>query len=167
VLRGRFYGYCILKSKKLNSNLKKEILEICKNVRVNNFLQEIVPALIIKEEYTFLEELINLFYEDLFESDRWDHVTSTAIYLIALANINYTNNNIKSAISSLELVETDKVELAYENYVSLFYYLTKLKISFSKKNKLENIKVYLSIKEIVKITGFKKFITEANKYLIR
>mgnify|MGYP001033714152 FL=1 len=167
VLRGRFYGYCILKNAKLDTNLKKEIHQICKNVRVNKFLQEIVPALIIKERYAFLEELIDLYYEDLFESDRWDHVTSTAIYLIALANINYTNNNIKSAISSLELVELDKIELGYENYITLFYYLTKLKISFSEKNKLENIKVFLSIKKIVKITGFKKFITESKKYLLK
>ena len=117
--------------------------------------------------YLFLEDLINMFYEDLFESDRWDANTASGIYLIALANVNWKNNNIKSAISSLELVELDKIELGYENYVTLFYHLTKLKISFSEKNKLENIKVYLSIKKIVKITGFKKFITESKKYLLK
>ena len=166
VLKGRFYGFYIL-SEKLNSSIKKQIIEIKKLNRSNHFLQEVVPALIIKEKYTFLEELINMFYEDLFESDRWDANTASGIYLIALANVNWKNNNIKSAISSLELVELDKIELGYENYVTLFYYLTKLKISFSEKNKLENIKVYLSIKEIVKITGFKKFITESKKYLLK
>ena len=166
VLKGRFYGFYIL-SEKLNSSIKKQIIEIKKLNRSNHFLQEVVPALIIKEKYTFLEELINMFYEDLFESDRWDANTASGIYLIALANVNWKNNNIKSAISSLELVELDKIELGYENYVTLFYYLTKLKISFSEKNKLENIKVYLSIKKIVKITGFKKFITESKKYLLK
>ena len=166
VLKGRFYGFYIL-SEKLNSSIKKHIIEIKKLNRSNHFLQEVVPALIIKEEYTFLEELINMFYEDLFESDRWDANTASVIYLIALANVNWKNNNIKSAKINLELVETEKVELGYENYVFLFYYLTKLKISFSEKNKLENIKVYLSIKEIVKITGFKKFITESKKYLLK
>ncbi|PQJ74763.1 hypothetical protein [Polaribacter gangjinensis] len=167
VLRGRFYGYCILKSKKLDSDLTKEILKICKSVRVDKFLQEIVPALIIKEEFAFLEELIYLYYEDLFESDRWDHVTSTAIYLIALANVNFINNNIKSAISSLELVELDKVELSYENYVSLFYYLIKLKVSLLENNKVKNKHCFEMIKKIVKITGFKKFISEAKKYSIK
>ena len=166
VLKGRFYGFYIL-SEKLNSSIKKQIIEIKKLNRSNHFLQEVVPALIIKEKYTFLEELINMFYEDLFESDRWDANTASGIYLIALANVNWKNNNIKSAISSLELVELDKIELGYENYVTLFYHLTKLKISFSEKNKLENIKVYLSIKKIVKITGFKKFITESKKYLLK
>lgn len=166
VLKGRFYGFYIL-SKKLNSSKKKQIIETKKLNRSNHFLQEVVPALIIKEEYTYLEELIYMFYEDLFESDRWDANTASGIYLIALANVNWKNNNIKSAISSLELVELDKIELGYENYVTLFYYLTKLKISFSEKNKLENIKVYLSIKEIVEITGFKKFITESKKYLLK
>lgn len=167
VLRGRFYGYCILKSEKLNSNLKKEILQICKNLRVNNFLQEIVPALIIKEEYTFLEELINLFYEDLFESDRWDANTTKAIYFIALANVSWKNSNIKTAKINIEFIELDKVELGYENYVSLFYYLTKLKISFMESKKVDNKHIFAIIKKIVKITGFKKFITVANKYLIK
>jgi hypothetical protein len=166
VLKGRFYGFYIL-SEKLNSSIKKQIIDLKKLNRSNHFLQEIVPALIIKEEYTFLEDLINLFYEDLFDSDRWDANTASVIYLIALANVNWKNNNIKSAKLNLELVETDKVELGYENYVNLFYYLTKLKITFSEKNKLENIKTYSSIKKIVKITGFKKFITESKKYLLK
>jgi len=167
VLRGRFFGYCILRNEKLYFNLKKEILDNCKKGDVSLLLQEIVPALIIKEEYPFLEDLINMFYEDLFESDRWDANTSSAIYLIALANVNWKNNNIKTAKTNLELGKLENVELGYENYISLFYYLTKLKISFSEKNKLENIKVYLSIKEIVKFTGFKKFITESKKYLLK
>lgn len=166
VLKGRFYGFYIL-SDKLNSSVKKQIIDIKKHNRGNHFLQEIVPALIIKEEYTFLEELINLFYEDLFESDRWDANTASVIYLIALANVNWKSNNIKSAKINLELVELDNVELGYESYISLFYYFTKLKISFSEKNMLENINIYSSIKKIVKITGFKKFITESKKYLLK
>lgn len=166
VLKGRFYGFYILNGK-LNSSLKKQIIAIKKLNRSNHFLQEIAPALIIKEEYTFLEELIDLFYEDLFESDRWDAHTASAIYLIALANVNWKNNNMKTAKINLELIEIDKVELGYENYVYLFYYLTKLKISFIESNKLENIENYSSIKKIVKITGFKKFVTESKKYLLK
>jgi len=167
VLKGRYYGYKIMKGKKINPSIKREIINITKENKVNQFLQEIVPALIIKEEYIILEELINLFYEDLFESDRWDAHTSAAIYLIALANVNWKNKNIKIAKSNLDLVEIDKVELGYESYVFLFYYLTKVKISFSENKTVDNKHSYTKIKKIVKITGFTKFVTEANKYLIK
>ena len=167
VLKGRYYGYKIMKGKKINPSIKREIINITKDNKANQFLQEIVPALIIKEEYIFLEELINLFYEDLFESDRWDAHTSAAIYLIALANVNWKNKNIKIAKSNLDLVEIDKVELGYESYVFLFYYLTKVKISFSENKTVNNKHSYTKINKIVKITGFTKFVTEANKYLIK
>ena len=167
VLKGRYYGYKIMKGKKINPSIKREIINITKDNKANQFLQEIVPVLIIKEEYIFLEELINLFYEDLFESDRWDAHTSAAIYLIALANVNWKNKNIKIAKSNLDLVEVDKVELGYESYVFLFYYLTKVKISFSENKTVDNKHSYTKIKKIVKITGFTKFVTKANKYLIK
>ena len=167
VLKGRYYGYEIMKGEKIRTSIKREIININKGNKSNHFLQEIVPALIIKEEYIFLEELINLFYEDLFVSDRWDANTATAIYLIALANVNWKNSNIKTAKSNLELVNLDKIELGYENYVFLFYYLTTLKISFSENKTLDNKHSYTKIKKIVKITGFTKFVTEANKYLIK
>ena len=84
-----------------------------------------------------------------------------------MANVNWKNKNIKIAKSNLNLVEMDKVELGYESYVFLFYHLTKLKISFSENKTLENEDSYTKIKKNVKITGFTKFVTEANKYLIK
>jgi len=167
VLKGRFYGYSIMKNETINPSLKKLIIDINKLNSSNYFLQEIVPALIIKEEYTFLEELINISYEDLFESNSWNANTATAIYLIALANVNWKKSNIKPAKSNIELVDLDKVELGYKNYISLFYYLTKLKISFIENKKADNKHSYIAIRKIVKITGFNKFVTESKKYLLK
>jgi hypothetical protein len=167
VLRGRLYGYRIMKSLKTNSELKKQIIDIAKDANTSGFLQEIVPALIIKEEYDFLEKLLDLFYEDMFQSDRWDSKTSSVLYLIALANVNWNNNSIKTAKLNLDLVSLDKIELGYDLYVSLFYYLIKLKISFVENNKAENKYVYALLNENVKITGFKKFIIQGNNYLIK
>ena len=84
-----------------------------------------------------------------------------------MANVNWKNKNIKIAKSNLDLVEIDKVELGYESYVFLFYYLTKVKISFSENKTVDNKHSYTKIKKTVKITGFTKFVTEANKYLIK
>ena len=167
VLKGRFYGYSIMKNETINPSLKKLIIDINKLNSSNYFLQVIVPALIIKEEYTFLEELINISYEDLFESNSWNANTATAIYLIALANVNWKKSNIKPAKSNIELVDLDKVELGYKNYISLFYYLTKLKISFIENKKADNKHSYIAIRKIVKITGFNKFVTESKKYLLK
>jgi hypothetical protein len=166
VLQGRYYGVCIL-NEELKDELKIEIIEKCKQSNVSNFAIEIIPALIIKEEYDFLEELLSLFYEELLENYVWSSTTNNSIYLIALANVNFKNNKTKIAKSSLEIIELEKVELSYESYVKLFYYLTKLKLSFKEKDKLENKRTYKIIKELVKKYGYIKFSTEAKKYYIR
>lgn len=166
VLKGRFYGYLILRNKKITSKLKSEIINSAKKVDVRSFAEEIIPALLIKEEYGFLEELLSLFYEDLLESDGWSSKTTSAFYLIALANVNFNNKIIKTANANLDLVELDKVELSYESYISLFYFLTRLKISYYEEDKVANKKAFQAIKELVKINGFSKFCSVGKNYLL-
>lgn len=165
-LQGRYYGFCILKSDELNKELKSEIIKKCKKNNISFFALEIIPALIIKEEYDFLEKLFSYFYEELLENHVWSSKTTNAIYLIALATINIKNNKFKSAKTNLDLIELKKVELSYESYISLFYYLTMLKISFFENDKLKNKHTFSLIKKTVKSNSFSKFITEAKKYLI-
>jgi hypothetical protein len=165
-LQGRYYGYLILKSDELNKELKSEIIKKCKKNNVSFFALEIISALIIKEHNDFLEEIFSLFYEELLENNVWSSKTTNAIYLIALATINIKNNKIKAAKTNLKLIELKKVELSYESYVSLFYYLTMLKISFFENDKLKNKHTLSLIKKTVKSNSFSKFITEAKKYLI-
>ncbi|WP_353169936.1 hypothetical protein [Flavobacterium sp.] len=167
VLKGRFYGYCILKSQNVSESLKNEIVKECTTVRVSFFLEEIVPALIIKEEYDFLKEIMDKYYEELFESDIWSSTTTSAIYLIGLSNINWHSGFYSRAKRNLELVDLELVEIGYYDYLALFYYFTKLKISFSEKDFLANKDAFGKLKEHAKKTGFKLFISLAKVFCMR
>ena len=167
VLKGRYYGYCILKSKSVSKTLKNEILNECTTIRVSFFLEEIIPALLIKNEYEFLKLLLDTYYEELFESDVWSSTTTSAIYLIGLSNSNWHAKSYSRAKRNLELVQLELVEIGYYDYLSLLYYYTKLKISFSEKaieinrNALKNIKLH------VKKTGFKLFLSLAKEFSLK
>jgi len=166
VLKGRFYSYKIMRSSAIDSSLKEELFKECKTTKVNMFLEEVIPALLIKEEYKILTKLSNKFYEQIFESGNWSDNTMSSIYLIALANINWYSNNISTAKGNLELVVLEKVELSYYDYVSLFYYQTKIKISHLENDDITNAASFLILKKLVLKTGFTKFLEISKKHLL-
>ena len=166
VLKGRFYGYKIMLSSVIDSSLKEELFKECKTAKINMFLEEVIPALLMKEEYKILTKLSDKFYEQIFESDNWSDYTMSSIYLIALANINWYSNNISTAKGNLELVVLEKVELSYYDYVSLFYYQTKIKISHLENDDITNAASFLILKKLVLKTGFTKFLEISKKHLL-
>jgi hypothetical protein len=166
VLKGRFYSYKIMLSSVIDSSLKEELFKECKTAKVNMFLEEVIPSLLIKEEYKILTKLSDKFYEQIFESDNWSDYTMSSIYLIALANINWYSNNISTAKGNLELVVLEKVELSYYDYISLFYYQTKIKISHLENDDITNAASFLILKKLVLKTGFTKFLEISKKHLL-
>ena len=166
VLKGRFYSYKIMLSSGIDSSLKEELFKECKTTKVSMFLEEVIPTLLIKEEYEILAKLSDKFYEQIFESDYWSDNTISSIYLIALANINWYSNNISTAKGNLELVVLDKIELSYYDYVSLFYYQTKIKISYLESDTITNAASFLILKKLVLKTGFIKFLEISKKHLL-
>ena len=164
VLQGRYYAYLLLKSEDRDSNIEKKIIFDCKKsiqknsvYEVSFLLEEIIPSLVFKKYFTFLDELINEFYEEILEMDRWSSKTGHALSLIAMANLNITKNNLTMAQINLNLVELEKVELSYSDYVSLFYYQTLLQITYLKNAKDENIKSKIILKNLIKKLKFTKF----------
>jgi hypothetical protein len=166
VLKGRFYSYKIMLSSVIDSSLKEELFKECKTAKINMFLEEVIPALLIKEEYKILTKLSDKFYEQIFESDNWSDYTMSSIYLIALANINWYSNNISTAKGNLELIVLEKVELSYYDYVSLFYYQTKIKISYLENDDITNAASFLILEKLVLKTGFIKFLEISKKHLL-
>jgi len=166
VLCSRYYGYLILKSEHVNHLIFKEILEMCKAQPICLFLEEIIPALIFKNETDLLNQLFDLYYEDIFNADFWSSNTMNTLSLIALASINSETDNTKSARKNLELVDLERIELSYENYVTIFYYLIILKISFKDGIKSENKMALKKIKALTKFLGFKRFLDVSVKYII-
>ena len=165
VLLGRYYGYKILSGGKIDELLENSIKKEIKSRKPHLFLIEIIPALVLKEEYDFLNLIIEKYYEELFEVDRWSSKSTIANYLIGLASINIYKGNLKAAKNNLDLVELDKIELAYTDYITLFYYLAKIKLYFYEKDFHQANDNYFKLKELANKIGFHKFITIAQKYI--
>ena len=166
VLKGRFYAYTIMSSTAIDNNLKRKLFKECSTNRISWFLEEVIPALLIKEEYKILKELSDQFYEEIFESKAWSDKTMSSIFLIGLANISWYNNEISSAKRSLELVVLEKMELSYYNFISLFYYLTELKVSHGENAIETNAAAFIILKQLVLKTGFERFIGASEKYIL-
>lgn len=162
VLKGRYYSYLLLKTNDKDLNIEKKIMFECKKNKnsvyeVSFFLEEIIPSLIFKKNFAFLNELVDAFYEEILEMDRWSSKTGQALSLIAMANLNIEKDNLTIAQINLNLVELEKVELSYSDYVSLFYYQTNLKISYLKNIKDDNKKIKSILEDIIQKTKFTKF----------
>ena len=84
--------------------------------------------------------------------------------MIGLASLNINKGNFKTAQNNLSLVELDKIELAYTDYITLFYFLTKIKLSFYEKDFYKVNDNYSKLKELAYKIGFHKFIIVAQKY---
>ena len=165
VLLGRYYGYKILSAEKIDKLLENLINKELKSAQHHLFLIEIIPALVLKEEYDFLNSIIEKYYEELFEVDRWSSKSYIANYLIGIASVNIYKGNLKAAKNNLDLVELDKIELAYTDYITLFYFLTKIKIHFYENDLHEVNENYSKLNELADKIGFHKFITIAKKYI--
>jgi hypothetical protein len=167
VLKGRYLAYLILKSNTIDEGLEKHILTELKNNQVSLISQEVIAALIIKEEYELLIIIFEKYYEDIFENVSWTYKTTNTINLIGLANVNWHQQKYSSAKKNLDLVELDKVELGYYDYFSLFFYLTQLKISYSEKDQQLNLNAQMQIKKYISKTNFQFFEQLANKFKIK
>jgi hypothetical protein len=165
-LKGRYYGVCLLFEFETINTIKAELLKACQTNKISYFLIEVIPALIIKEYYDFLNEILDKYYEDVFDGDVWSSETSNAIYLIGVATNNWHKKNIQRAYKNLELVNLDKVEIGYVDYVSLFYQLTLLKISYSDNDKKANNLAIKELKKLVRKTRFHRLGTLAENYIL-
>ena len=165
VLLGRYYGYKILSEEKIDILLENSIKKELKVTQHHLFLIEIIPALVIQEEYDFLNLIIENYYEELFEVDRWSSKSTVANYLIGLASVNINKGNLKAAKNNLDLVELEKIELAYTEYITLFFYLTKIKLYFYERDFQQVNDYYYKLKELANKIGFHKFITISKKYI--
>ena len=165
-LKGRYYGTLLLLNKDNNEQIKKDITVECTKNKVSYFLIEIIPALIFIEEIKFLEKILNKYYEEVFEGELWSSETTNAIYLIGLANVNLFTNKPQNAKRNLELIDLEKVEIGYHEYIKLFYYLTYLKISFKENDKTTNKSALKNLQKSINKTKFHRFNGETIKYTI-
>ena len=167
VLLGRYYGYKIMASETTDPVLLQEILRQCKQRNMTHFSQELFLALILKNEMNTLATILDLYYEELLEFDRWNAKTTISIALISLANLNVFTNDLKPARRNLELVKLEKAELSYHNYLGLFYHFTYLKISFAENNKKDNASSLAELHRLITLTGFNYFKTISIPFILK
>ena len=167
VLLGRYYGYKIMMADELDPRLVKEILSQCKQRNMTHFSQELFLALIVKNEMNTLATILDLYYEELLETDRWNAQTTITIVLISLANLNVFTNDLKPARRNLEIVELEKTEMSYHNYLGLFYHFTYLKISFAENNKKDNASSLAELHRLITLTGFNYFKTISIPFMLK
>lgn len=165
-LKGRYFGVAILCAYDTLAQLKKVVRKACQENKINFFLIEIIPALLFIEAYDFLEELMNKYYEDVFEGEVWSSETTNAIYLIGLAGVNIQNQNYTAASRNLEMVDINHVEIGYREYVSLFYHVILLKMSFKLADNPQNQRIYKILQDLIRKTGFKRFNNLTAKYCL-
>jgi hypothetical protein len=166
VLKGRYLAYLIYSAKIIDAKLTRYILQEIKENQVSFLSLEVVAALIFKEAYQLLSLIFDKYYEDIFEAVSWNSKTHSAINLIGLAQVNWYNQNLSSAKKNLELVELFKVELAYFDYFSIFYYLTQLKISYTEKDLALNTIAKAQLEKHIAKTQFIVFQEQAVSYYL-
>jgi hypothetical protein len=166
VLKGRYLAYLIYSAKIIDAKLTRYILQEIKENQVSFLSLEIVAALIFKEGYQLLSLIFDKYYEDIFEAVSWNSKTHNVINLIGLAQVNWYNQNLSSAKKNLELVELFKVELAYFDYFSIFYYLTQLKISYTEKDLALNTIAKAQLEKHIAKTQFIVFQEQAVSYYL-
>ena len=164
VLKGRYFGYQILWTN--DFNLTSEVFREIKKNDTSLFTQEIILSLIIKSDYKTLTSLYNLYYEDIFEFDRWTTKTRITIALLASAIINWNNKSLKIATANLEMIELEKIEMGYYEYLSLFYELVSMMITYANSDYDENKRAHINLKKLVKKTGFKIFLSKSSAFIL-
>lgn len=166
VLKGRYLAYLIYRTETVDADLTRHILLEIKENQVSFLSLEVVAALIFKEAYELLSIIFEKYYEDIFEAVSWNSKTHSAINLIGLAQVNWHHKNLSSAKKNLELVELFKLELAYFDYFSIFYYLTQLKISFTEKDLALNTFAKAQLEKHIAKTQFIVFQEQAVPYYL-
>ena len=165
-LMGRYYGYKVFANDGVDPNLVKEIKWQCKKINMSSFSLELFPALIIKNRIDIISSLIDLYYEDLFDTDGWNSQTTICMSLISVANLNIHEERLTLARRNLEIVELEKVEMSYYGYISLLYYFTATKISYFENNKKDNVSSLAVLSEFITLTGFNHFRTVSLPYVL-
>ena len=119
---GRYLSMKYLDKQKQRKAIKEEILTIATAQKAKNeFFQELIPVLMLLKELKFLEDLFNLYYDELIGYVHWDHVSIERYNIIALILVNLSNKQIKNNKLLFEFFDKEKVFHNNDKYHKIFY----------------------------------------------
>ena len=122
VLHGRYLSMLYLDEPKKRKTTKKEILMTASRHKAKNeFFQELIPLLMLLKDISFLEEIFNLYYDELIGYVHWDHVSIERYNIIALVLVNIRKGQVKNNKLLFEFFAKDQVFHNNDRYHKIFY----------------------------------------------
>jgi len=64
------------------------------------------------------------------------------------------------------MIELEKIEMGYYEYLSLFYELVSMMITYANSDYGENKRAHINLKKLVKKTGFKIFLSKSSAFIL-
>lgn len=165
VLIGRYHGYQLLYAKSVGSTsyfdeVWQNILKIRKtSYKPARYFFEIFQILIISKELERLEELITIFYDDLFDSNHYYSYLESFVYLLGDAFASMKQSNSEGALKTFKLLNIDGIKNdfyqdQYHDYLLLFYKILAYHLAESLEDQKEISQNYLALANQM---GFKRF----------
>tara|TARA_B100001057_G_scaffold137200_2_gene136849 strand:- start:6437 stop:7720 length:1284 start_codon:yes stop_codon:yes gene_type:complete len=126
VLHGRYLSMLYLDEPKKRKTTKKEILSTASSHKAKNeFFQELIPILMLLKDFSFLEEIFNLYYDELVGYVHWDHISIERYNIIALVLLNIKNGLVKNNKLLFEFFAQDQVFHNNDQYHKIFYCIAR------------------------------------------
>ena len=128
ILYGRFLGYQLLffREKGFEIYLQKIFQEVKNQNLKIEFFHEIFPILIILKRIDIIHQIVDLYYEDLYEKHNWDHVNAMNVYLVGQSFVFLREKNFKSSKKCLEFINYYTIAAgSNELFLKLFHLISK------------------------------------------
>lgn len=128
-LAGRYVGYQLLLHPKNTTNILQELINpLAKHFTPHYFYLEIFSALLLNKDFKTLSQLIEKYYEALYEIDHWYAFLTLNMYQIAESAVYVKEDQLKRASIVFDSINIKQTSSDYFEYVFLFYSIVKYHI---------------------------------------
>lgn len=156
-LAGRYIGYQLLLHPKNTTNILQELINpLTKHFTPHYFYLEIFSALLLNKDFKTLSQLIEKYYEALYEIDHWYAFLTLNMYQIAESAVYVKEDQLKRASIVFDSINIEHTSSDYHDYVFLFYSIVKYHILES-EDLVGKEKVLATFKKTAQKVGFNRF----------
>ena len=146
ILYGRYWGYQLLYFKGAEfDTILEAFLLVVKNQKTKiEFFLEVFLILIIIKRIDIIEQIVNLYYEELYEKKYWNHTNNIYGYLIGQSFVHLKAKEHKLANNCMSFIEFESYTVnSNRKYIEIFYSIAKyhyLKLSNGTAEELKLVK---------------------------
>ena len=128
ILYGRYWGYQLLyfKGEKFDSILTEFFLAVSKQKTKIEFFHEVLSILIIIKRVDIIQQIINLYYEELYEKRYWNDASIINGHLVGQAFMHLKEKEYQLANNCLSFIDFEGSSIySIKDYLKLFYNIAK------------------------------------------